>query len=266
MMGRKIARAMLPPSIWWEGSVVWVTAKGSQSQQDSEWYHSHTLAMKQQRPTHPVPHPPPVRHLHLLVSGHPATPHRPLVGEKKRPRGGGGLEKDKEASTVERGGRVACCHGAVCACGRCTFAEWRLAGPLGWMTRHTSDCHFTNELKTFIAEEAQRFSCLIMMLVKGLVSVLRDTRVQAGFVFYCEREKGLHSKPGNHPSHTAYGTAKEANQEKWQGHWPPWHTGSSLLGPIVLKVDTPAFSCPKRDQALPPPLTHRHTWALGRST
>lgn len=28
MIGRKIASAMLPPSIWWEGSVVWATGRG----------------------------------------------------------------------------------------------------------------------------------------------------------------------------------------------------------------------------------------------
>lgn len=70
-----------------------------------------------------------------------------------------------------------------------TFTEGWLAGPLGWMSRYAGNGDFADELEALVAEEAQGFTCLVVMLVQCLVPVVWDTRVQAGLIFHCKVDK-----------------------------------------------------------------------------
>lgn len=65
-----------------------------------------------------------------------------------------------------------------------TFAKGRWAVPLRGMARNTADNNLPNKLVTFVAEETQSLSCLVAVLVQGLVPVVRDTRVWAWIIFY----------------------------------------------------------------------------------
>ena len=57
------------------------------------------------------------------------------------------------------------CYAPSCPACPGTFAEWRLAGPLGGVAGHTGDGDLADELKALIAEEAQRLASLVVMLV-----------------------------------------------------------------------------------------------------
>lgn len=52
------------------------------------------------------------------------------------------------------------------------------------MAGDTADNDLTNKLVAFIAEETQGFSCLVAVLVQGLVTIVRDARVWARVIFY----------------------------------------------------------------------------------
>ena len=57
------------------------------------------------------------------------------------------------------------CYAPFCPVCPGTFAERRLAGPLGGVAGHTGDGDLADELKALIAEEAQRLARLVVMLV-----------------------------------------------------------------------------------------------------
>lgn len=65
-----------------------------------------------------------------------------------------------------------------------TFAKGRWAVPLRRMAGNTADNDLTNELVALITEETQSFSCLVAVLVQGLVTIVRDARVWAWVIFY----------------------------------------------------------------------------------
>lgn len=70
-----------------------------------------------------------------------------------------------------------------------TFAKWRRAVPLRGMAGDTADNDLTDKFVTLITEETQSFSCLVAVLVQGLVTIVRDTRVWAWVIFYCSEHK-----------------------------------------------------------------------------
>lgn len=52
------------------------------------------------------------------------------------------------------------------------------------MARDTADDDLTNELVAFITEEAQSFSCLVAVLVQGLVAIVRYSGVWTRVIFH----------------------------------------------------------------------------------
>lgn len=70
----------------------------------------------------------------------------------------------------------------------CTFAKWRWAVPLRGMAGDTADDDLTNKLVAFITEETQSFSCLVAVLVQGLVTVIRDAGVWTRVIFHCSKK------------------------------------------------------------------------------
>lgn len=55
------------------------------------------------------------------------------------------------------------------------------------MAGDTVDDDVANELVAFVAEEAQSFSCLVAVLVQGLVTIIRNSRVWARVIFHCSK-------------------------------------------------------------------------------
>lgn len=53
------------------------------------------------------------------------------------------------------------------------------------MARDTADDDLANELVAFITEEAQSFSCLVAVLVQGLVTIIRNSGVWTRVIFHC---------------------------------------------------------------------------------
>lgn len=74
-----------------------------------------------------------------------------------------------------------------------TFAKGWWAVPLRGMAGNTADNDLTDKFVALITEEAQSFSCLVAVLVQGLVTVVRDTRVWAWVVFYCSEHTNIHT-------------------------------------------------------------------------
>lgn len=85
-----------------------------------------------------------------------------------------------------------------------TFAKWRWIVPLRGMSRNTADNNFTDEFIAFVTEEAQGFSCLVTVLVQGLVAIIGNTRVWARIIFHWQKvqkmiknQKAEHRKDGS---------------------------------------------------------------------
>lgn len=80
-----------------------------------------------------------------------------------------------------------------------TFAKWRWVVPLRGMSWNTADNDFTNKFIAFVAEETQSFSCLVTVLVQGLVAIIGNARVWARIIFYWHEKKYLQKpkKPKN---------------------------------------------------------------------
>lgn len=53
------------------------------------------------------------------------------------------------------------------------------------MAWDTADDDLANELVAFITEEAQSFSCLVAVLVQGLVTIIRNSGVWTRVIFHC---------------------------------------------------------------------------------
>lgn len=73
-----------------------------------------------------------------------------------------------------------------------TFAKGRWAIPLRGMTRNTANNDLTNEFIALVTEETQSLSCLVAVLVQGLVTIVRDTRVWTRVIFYCSVHTETH--------------------------------------------------------------------------
>lgn len=69
-----------------------------------------------------------------------------------------------------------------------TFAKWRWIVPLRGMSRNTANNNFTDEFVAFVTEEAQGFSCLVTVLVQGLVAIIGNTRVWARIIFHWQEK------------------------------------------------------------------------------
>lgn len=72
--------------------------------------------------------------------------------------------------------------------GELAFAERRRVAPLGGMARDAVDDDVANQLVALITEEAQRFSCLVAVLVQGLVTIVGNSGVRARVVFHCSKQ------------------------------------------------------------------------------
>lgn len=71
-----------------------------------------------------------------------------------------------------------------------TFAKWWWVVPLRGMSWNTPDNDLTNEFIAFVTEETQNFSCLVTVLVQGLVAIIGNARVWAWIIFYWQEKKG----------------------------------------------------------------------------
>lgn len=69
-----------------------------------------------------------------------------------------------------------------------TFAKWRWVVPLRGMSGNTADNDFTDKFVAFVTEETQGFSCLVTVLVQGLVAIIRNSRVLARIIFHWQEE------------------------------------------------------------------------------
>lgn len=72
-----------------------------------------------------------------------------------------------------------------------TFAKWRWIVPLRGMSRNTADNNFTDEFVAFVTEEAQGFTCLVTVLVQGLVAIIGNTRVWARIIFHWQEKSNF---------------------------------------------------------------------------
>lgn len=72
-----------------------------------------------------------------------------------------------------------------------TFAKWRWIVPLRGMSRNTADNNLTDEFVAFVTEEAQGFSCLVTVLVQGLVAIIGNTRVWARIIFHWQEKSNF---------------------------------------------------------------------------
>lgn len=72
-----------------------------------------------------------------------------------------------------------------------TFAKWRGIVPLGGMSRNTAYNNLTDEFVAFVTEEAQGFSCLVTVLVQGLVAIIGNTRVWARIIFHWQEKSNF---------------------------------------------------------------------------
>lgn len=73
-----------------------------------------------------------------------------------------------------------------------TFAKGWWAVPLRGVTRNAADDDLTNKFITLVTEETQSLSCLVAVLVQGLVTIVRDTRVWTRVIFYCSEHTKTH--------------------------------------------------------------------------
>lgn len=73
-----------------------------------------------------------------------------------------------------------------------TFAKGRRAVPLRGMSGNTADNDLTNKLVAFITEETQSLPGLVAVLVQGLVTIVRDSRVWTRVIFYCSEDTDTH--------------------------------------------------------------------------
>ena len=53
------------------------------------------------------------------------------------------------------------------------------------MAGYAADNDLADQFVSFITEETQSLSSLVVVLVQGLVTIVRDARVWAGVIFYC---------------------------------------------------------------------------------
>lgn len=75
-----------------------------------------------------------------------------------------------------------------------TFAKRRWVVPLRGMSGNAADNDLTDKFIAFITEESQSFSCLVTVLVQGLVTIIGNTGVWARVVFYWQ-DKEVFQKP-----------------------------------------------------------------------
>lgn len=66
-----------------------------------------------------------------------------------------------------------------------TFAKGRRAVPLRGVAGNTADNDLADKFVALITEETQSLSCLVAVLVQGLVTVVRDSGVWTWVIFYC---------------------------------------------------------------------------------
>lgn len=56
------------------------------------------------------------------------------------------------------------------------------------MSWNTADDDLTNKFIAFVTEETQSFSCLVTVLIQGLVAIIRNARVWARIIFYWKKK------------------------------------------------------------------------------
>lgn len=72
-----------------------------------------------------------------------------------------------------------------------TFAKWWWVVPLRGMSWNTADNDLTNKFIAFVTEETQSFSCLVTVLVQGLVAIIGNARIWAWIIFHWQEKKYL---------------------------------------------------------------------------
>lgn len=100
-----------------------------------------------------------------------------------------------------------------------TFAKGWRAVPLRGMAGNTADNDLTDKFVALITEETQSFSCLVAVLVQGLVTIVRDTRVWAGIIFYCSEHTKTHREDSYEFASKSDKICKKVQEKDLQTHF-----------------------------------------------
>lgn len=96
-----------------------------------------------------------------------------------------------------------------------TFAKGWWAVPLRRVARNTADNNLTNKFVALVTEETQSFSCLVAVLVQGLVTIVREARVWAWVIFYYSENTNTHTEDSYVFEFVINRQTKPAESRRW---------------------------------------------------